>query len=185
MSTYLIYSIVVTFIWAAYIVITVAVDVNKKKESSERTEEIIRVGSDDNSDDSRYVSETDGGFSISNSELPVEEILDGNNSGVNGLNSGSEGSGPSPAEGGMAEGELSSLDSDGSVDTENYLSDSVADEDPDETEDELDYQIYQLKSECQEAAVERQDSYMASDFLIALSKPINNSTKIFCQMAKL
>lgn len=171
MSTNLIFFIVVTFIWAAYIVITVAVDVNKKKGKSGNSEEIIDVNMDDN-DDSRYVSETDSGFSITNKELSVDEEVNGSDINIE-----------DPVGGG---GSSVVEEPDAGEGLEDYLSElSPEDEEPDDGEDEIDYQIYQLKSECKQAEPVRQDSYMSSDFVIALSKPINNSTKIFCQLTKI
>lgn len=171
MSTYLIFFIVVTFIWAAYIVITVAVDVNKKKGKSGNSEEIIDVNMDDN-DDSRYVSETDSGFSITNKELSVDEDVNGSDINIE-----------DPVGGG---GSSVVEEPDAGEGLEDYLSESSPeDEEPDDGEDEIDYQIYQLKSECEQAEPVRQDSYLSSDFVIALSKPINSSTKIFCQLTKI
>lgn len=174
MSTYLIFFIVVTFIWAAYMVITVAVDVNKKKGKSGNSEEIIDVNdvNMDDADDSRYVSETDSGFSITNKELSVDDEVNGSDINIEDTVGGG---GSSVVEDpGAGEG------------LEDYLSESSSeDEEPDDGEDEIDYQIYQLKSGCEQAEPVRQDSYMSSDFVIALSKPINNSTKIFCQMTKI
>lgn len=171
MSTYLIFFIVVTFIWAAYIVITVAVDVNKKKGKSGNSEEIIDVNMDDN-DDSRYVSETDSGFSITNKELSVDEDVNGSDINIE-----------DPVGGG---GSSVVEEPDAGEELEDYLSESSPeDEEPDDGEDEIDYQIYQLKSECEQAEPVMQDSYLSSDFVIALSKPINNSTKIFCQLTKI
>lgn len=171
MSTYLIFFIVVTFIWAAYMVITVAVDVNKKKEKAGNSEEIIDVNMYD-TDDSRYVSETDSGFSITNKELSVDDDVNGSD--IN-FEDPVGGGGSSVVE-----------ESDAGEGLEGFLSESSSeDEEPDDGEDEIDYQIYQLKSECEQAEPVRQDSYMSSDFVIALSKPINNSTKIFCQMTKI
>lgn len=171
MSTYLIFFIVVTFIWAAYMVITVAVDVNKKKGKSGNSEEIIDVNMDDN-DDSRYVSETDSGFSITNKELSVDDDVNGSEVNIE-----------DPVGGG---GSSVVEEPDTREGLEDYLSESSPeDEEPDDGEDEIDYQIYQLKSECEQAEPVRQDSYMSSDFVIALSKPINSSTKIFCQLTKI